>query len=351
MKNLVILFLFSTLGVVFTMCSKKTDNPTDPGVDIGLTITKATYSGWADSYELSNGQVKVVVVPAIGRIMYFGLKNGKNILYNDAAYAGKTLPAGQPYKENGSVTWANFGGDKVWPTQQDKFPVINGYGWPPDHWFDGGAHQAEEIPGGVKITSMVSEFCGARCIREITLSDSSAELRISQTIRREKRARNNSAEPIEFTLWNVTQIRSPLAAIFNLNPASSLTDGIYFFSNDARSSYAKQGSLGVFTPSSSASQKAGADSDNWLGAIVDNIVIGEFFRRQTGVHPDGDLSAEVYTSPQYTELELLSPLTKLSIGQEIHHDIVWRLHALPAEARTKDEKIQAAAAWLNSYTQ
>jgi hypothetical protein len=349
MKNLVILFLFSTLGVVFTMCSKKADNPVDSGADVGLTVTKTTYSGWTDSYELSNGQVKVVVVPAIGRIMYYGLKNGKNMLYNDAAYAGKTLPAGQPYKENGSITWANFGGDKVWPTEQSKFPLINGYSWPPDHWFDGGAQQVEEIVGGVKITSMVSDFCGARCIREITLSDSTTELSIRQTIRREKHARNNSAEPIEFTIWNVTQIRSPLAAILNLNPAGTLNEGIYFFSNDARSSYARQGSSGVFTPSATASVKVGADSDYWLGAIVDNIVIGEFFRRQSGTHPDGDLSAEVYTSPQYTELELLSPLTKLTIGQEIHHDIVWRLHVLPTEARTKDEKIQAAADWLNSF--
>ena len=36
----------------------------------------------------------------------------------------------------------------------------------------------------------------------------------------------------------------------------------------------------------------GADSDHWLGAIVGDVVIGEFFTRQPGTYPDGGLSAE-----------------------------------------------------------
>lgn len=350
MKNFVILLVWFNMGAAFIMCSKKADNPTAPEVQHGFTMSKITYSGWSDSYELSNGTVKVVVVPTIGRIMHYGLINGKNILWADANYAGKTLPIGQPYRENGSITWANFGGDKVWPTEQDKFPDINGYDWPPDHWFDGNAHQVEEIANGIKISSMVSDFNGARSIREITLADSGSELSIKQTIRKEKRARKSSVEPIEYTVWNVTQVRNPLAAILNLNPASTLPEGMRFWSDQARTFYARQGSLGIFTPSSTASLKVGADSDHWLGAIIDNLIFGEFFQRQAGIHPDGDLSAEVYTSPQYTELELLSPLTKLAVGQEIHHDIVWRLAALPGDARTKDEKIAAAAQWLNGFS-
>ncbi len=349
MKSFTVLFLSILTGGLFSMCSQKESTPTTPAADKGVTVAKITYNGWADSYELTNAEVRVVVVPAIGRIMHYGLKNGKNLLWDDPRFYGVTLPPGQPYRENGAVAWANFGGDKVWPTEQSKFADINGYAWPPDHWFDGGTHQAEEIAGGVKIISGVSDFCGARCIREITLADSGSDLIIKQTIRKEKRARKSSVEPIEFTVWNVTQIRNPLAALLNLNPNSSLSDGIYFWNDETRANFRRRGDVGIFTPSYSAAQKAGADSDHWLAAIVDNTVIGEFFRRQAGVHPDGDLSAEVFTSPQYTELELLSPLTKLNPGQEIHHDIVWRLHALPASAKTLDEKIDAAVAWLNGF--
>ncbi|MDZ7317096.1 MAG: DUF4380 domain-containing protein [candidate division KSB1 bacterium] len=329
------------------MCNEKKN--IEPSTRQGVVVTKITYSGWPESYELRNAQVKVIVVPGIGRIMHYGFRNGPNILWTNPQYSGITLPSGQPYRENGALAWANFGGDKVWPTEQSKFPEINGYAWPPDHWFDGGRYDAEEIPDGVRIISGVSDFCGARCIREITLADSGTDLSIRQTIRKEKRARKASVEPIEFTIWNVTQIRSPLAALFNLNPNSSLPDGIRFWSDEARAQFYRRGSVGVFKPSPTVSQKAGADSDYWLAAIVDNVVIAEFFRRQPGVHPDGDLSAEVYTSPQYTELELLSPLTKLSIGQEIHHDIVWRLYALPSSARTVEEKIEVAAGWLRSF--
>ena len=135
MKNLWHISLFLYLGVVSTMCSKESsdNNPTSPSAEPTgeVTITKTTYNGWENSYEMTNGLVKVVVVPAIGRIMYYGFADETNILWNNPSYYGKTLPYGQPYRENGAVTWANFGGDKVWPTEQSQFPAINGYSWPP----------------------------------------------------------------------------------------------------------------------------------------------------------------------------------------------------------------------------
>lgn len=337
--------------MISTMCSKDSD-PTGPDDSQGLTVKTVTFSGWDRSYEITNAETKVIVVPAIGRIMYYGLKDGNNILWNNSRFFGKTLPPGEPYRENGKLTWANFGGDKVWPTEQSKFPDINGHAWPPDHWFDGGVHEAEELPNGVKITSRVSDYCGARSIREITLAEKGTELSIRQTIRKEKRARVNSVELIEYTIWNVTQIRNPYLTLFNLNPASTLPNGMYFWSNEASSNFTRHGDVGVLVPSASASQKAGADSDYWLAAIVDNTVIGEFFRLQPGAtYPDGGLSAEVYTSPEYTELELLSPLQELRLEEEIQFDISWRLHKLSKNAVTRDQKREAAVEWLNSFAE
>jgi len=75
----------------------------------------------------------VVVVPAIGRIMYFGLQDGRNVLWHDPAQYGRVLPTGGAFRENGEFVWTNFGGDKVWPTEQSEFQRINGHAWPPDH--------------------------------------------------------------------------------------------------------------------------------------------------------------------------------------------------------------------------
>ncbi|MBN1481138.1 hypothetical protein EH223_01615 [candidate division KSB1 bacterium] len=352
MKKVLAFSLFICLITVSTMCSKNSKNntPTAPGPTGEVTVTKITYNGWENSYEMTNGLVKVVVVPAIGRIMYYGYVGGANVLWDDPSLYGKTLPSGQPYRVNGQITWANFGGDKVWPTEQSQFPAINGHSWPPDHWFDGGAHQADEIANGLRITSNVSDYCGAYSIREISLDPQSTQLLIQQTIKKVKRAQNSSVEPIDYTIWNITQIRSPHMAIFNLNPASSLPNKIHLWSNEAGAQISMDENIATFVPHPSRQLKAGADSDHWLGAIVENVVIGEFFRRQTGTYPDGGLSAEVYTSPQYTELELLSPFAQLNIGGSIRFDISWRLVKLPADAATMSQKRDAAVAWLNSFS-
>ncbi|MBN1558905.1 hypothetical protein JW998_01555 [candidate division KSB1 bacterium] len=352
MRNLFTIILFLFLGVLSTMCSKQSENigPTDPAAATGeVTITKVVYSGWNDAYEMTNGLVKVVVVPAIGRIMYYGFSDGVNILWNNPSFYGKTLPYGQPYRENGAVTWANFGSDKVWPTEQSQFPVINGYSWPPDHWFDGGAHAADEIANGVRLSSQVSNYCGAQSSREIVLDPHSSELTISQTIKKVKKAQNSSVEPIDYTIWNVTQIRSPKMALFNLNPQSRLENRIYLWQEGARANLATSGDIATFVPHPSNSHKAGADSDFWLAAIVDNVVIGEFFRLQAGVYSDNGLSAEVFTCPDYTELELLSPFARLNVGQTMHFDISWRLSKLPSDAVSNTQKRDAAVLWLNSF--
>jgi|GEM_PF-549902 len=350
MKRTTLIFFGMLVMLTMSVCSKDSDNGTDPSVEEG--VRTMTWHGWENSVEINNATTKVIVVPAIGRIMYYGFQDGNNVLWNNPQFFGKTLPEGKPYTQNGNVVWANFGGDKVWPTEQSRFPEINGRGWPPDHWFDGGRHDYELLENGVVITSQVSDYCGARISREIILDDETSELTINQTITKVKRAQNNSVEPINFTIWNVTQIRNPLMNLFNLNPNSSLENGYKLWQEEAGANFNVYDNTGVFLPDPGRSQKAGADSDEWLAAIVDNTVIGEFFSYQPGEeYPDGGLSAEVYTSPEYTELELLSPFEKLRIDESLNYTIKWRLHKLPSDASSMDAKRKAAVEWLNSVAQ
>ena len=154
-----------------------------------VTVEEIEYEGWANSIEIANPDVRVVVVPAIGRIMHYGLVGGENILWSDPKLHGQVLPDGQPNVDGeGQYTWTNFGGDKV---------------------------------------------------------------------------------------------------------------------------------------------------------------MAEFFRRDgTQSYPDGGLSAEVYTCPDYTELELLSPWVYLQVGETLMHEIAWELHRLPAVAETPQARRQAAVEWL-----
>ena len=144
-----------------------------------VTVEEVEYEGWANSIEIANPDVRVVVVPAIGRIMHYGFVGGENILWSDPELHGQVLPDGQPnVDEEDQYVWTNFGGDKVWPNQQSEFVKINGHSWPPDHAFDGAVHEVELLPDGVVISSPVSEYNGARSVREIRLAEQGTRVEI-----------------------------------------------------------------------------------------------------------------------------------------------------------------------------
>ena len=313
-----------------------------------VTVEEIEYEGWARSIEIANSDVRVVVVPAIGRIMHYGFGGGENILWSDPELHGQVLPDGQPNVDaEDQYVWTNFGGDKVWPNQQSEFVKINGHSWPPDHAFDGAVHEVELLPQGVVISSPVSEYNGARSVREIRLAEQGTRVEIHQRI--EKLA-DAKVEPLRYTIWNVTQIQPPEQTLYPLNPHSHFDLRYHpfgFAEGAAMRNFTIEGDIGIFVPDPEEAQKTGADSDHWLAGIVGDVVMAEFFRRDgTQRYPDGGLSAEVYTCPDYTELELLSPWVYLQVGETLTHEIAWELYRLPADADTPKARRQAAVEWL-----
>ncbi|MDJ0956239.1 MAG: DUF4380 domain-containing protein [Arenicellales bacterium] len=312
-----------------------------------VTVRNVNYKGWASSVEVSNGVVQLVVVPTIGRIMHYGFADDENIIWTNPEFYGQALTDKPRTNKNGKPIWTNFGGDKVWPNQQSEFEHINGYSWPPDHWFDGAKHKVELLENGVVITSPVSEYNGARSVREIRMAAKGTRIQILQRIEKLKVSR---VEPLRYTIWNVTQITPPEQVLFLLNPNSHLELG-YSALGGKKSTVAKNfavtDGVGVFLPDAVECQKAGADSDRWLAAIVGNIVMAEFFRRDVNqTYPDDGLSVEVYTCTDYTELELLSPWVYLEVGQVLEHAITWELHRLSDHLDTADQRRAAAIEWL-----
>ena len=269
-----------------------------------VTVEEIKYEGWANSIEIANPDVRVVVVPAIGRIMHYGLAGGENILWSDPKLHGQVLP-------------------------------------------DGAVHEVELLPQGVVIASPVSEYNGARSVCEIRLAEQGTRVEIHQRIEKLAAAK---VEPLRYTIWNVTQIQPPEQPLNPLNPHSHFDLRYHpfgFAESAAMGNFTIEGDIGIFVPDPEEAQKTGADSDRWLAGIVGDVVMAEFFRRDgTQSYPDGGLSAEVYTCPDYTELELLSPWVYLQVGETLTHEIAWELHRLPAVAETPEARRQAAVEWL-----
>jgi hypothetical protein len=315
-----------------------------------VEVSLIHYNGWPDSIQIENAETVLIVVPAIGRIMHYQIKNHKNVLWQDRLLDGQLIPEEGTSYDDGPPKWFNFGGDKVWPTEQSEFPKINGFAWPPDYYFDGSRHQFEILPDGVRMTSPVSRFCGARVIRTIRLDAAGSGVRIEQSLEKVSLVHSKDVEPIEFTIWSVTQVQNPKRILVPINPKSQFAAGYYTFPNRYKVSdnFSTGDGVGSFIPSRKFPQKIGVDSGNWLAAVWDDQVFAQFFKMDDkGRYPDGGLPVEVYTSPRYTELELLSPLKSLKPGESIHYSIRWELKSIE-EFGNETEHFLLLIDWLNS---
>jgi hypothetical protein len=317
-------------------------------------MTQIDYKGWDGAVELTNGDVRVVVVPAIGRIMHYGYAGGTNLLWENAALLGRTLPEGDVLKEHAEAVWANFGGDRIWPTEERLFPLLNGRVRPPDHWIDGQPWTTTLGDRGVTISSPVSAYCGARVVREIRLAERGTRLEIRERMEKVRLAQRREHEPVPLTLWSLTQIRPPDEALISLSAASVFPERYLAYrwsdvpDNDPTGHFLRQSDHGVFRVDPKYPQKVGADAPRWVAAISGRTVIGEVFRYEPGrAYPDGGTSATIFTSPELTELECLSPLAPLAVGEAIEHAVAWELLALADDLPDPLARRRLAVAWLN----
>lgn len=310
------------------------------------------YKGWENSIQLSNSQIKVVVVPQIGRIMYLGFLNGENILYENQKMAGNVFSAENPYKEKGKLAHAHFGGDRIWPTVQDAFVTLNGSRGLSDPWIDGSPWNYKLVEDGVKIESRVSDYIGVKVSRTITLSHNEALVNIQQKMEKIKAGKQQNLEPIPVTLWSLSQIKNPLFGLLPIRKNSVFENGIDFQKwpdniNSAPKNYSRHGDVGQLIPVKNLFQKMGTDSRGWVAGVYKDLVFAQFFSYDKNkTYPDGGTSATVFTCTDFTELECLSPEEKLKPGESIFFNVEWKLKKISAS--NPDECRNQAIKWLNN---
>ncbi|MBN1456521.1 MAG: hypothetical protein JW912_01565 [Sedimentisphaerales bacterium] len=334
--------LFGTIAVISCIITACGPSKVAGRVD----IRKIEYHGWKDSFEITNNKVRVVVVPAIGRIMHYGYIGADNLLCHDPALYGKTLAEGKPLEQDGQPIWAAFGGDRIWPSQENMFVEINGHKRPPDHWLDGMPWDAKIVDSAVIITSKVSEYCGSQVSRKIHLLPDSTRLQIHQTMKKIKPAAKQHLEPLPLTIWNITKVRPPSVTFVSLNKDSCFDGRVFVpvwddYDNQGRKNITVEGSNAFFTPDPARNQKMGADAPNYVAAVIGRTLIAEFFSFQPhAAYPDGGTSATIFTCPDFAELECMSPLVKLKTDESFEYDIYWELFELNSDNPDR-QKLQA----------
>ena len=89
-----------------------------------------------DAYRLTDGVTEAVVVPALSsRLMVLRFIGQENALWN--------APESAVFQKG---EWANWGGEKAWPSPQTEWTLFSDPSWPPHPTYDGRAHRARLLP-------------------------------------------------------------------------------------------------------------------------------------------------------------------------------------------------------------
>ncbi|HEU4753793.1 MAG TPA: DUF4380 domain-containing protein [Armatimonadota bacterium] len=280
-----------------------------------VTVETVEYHGWPGAYRLSNGSVELVLVPQIGRIMRYGYAGERNVLWENPAVAGKTVAPEAETKE-----WVNFGGDKLWPAPQGR------WGWPPDPVLDRGTLEVEPLSDGLRVTGRASEKSGIRYVREIRLAPRGSEVTLRNTMV------NSGAAPVEWSVWEVTQVDSPDEACIPLHKSARYPQGFSIFqtSPPVPETIRVKADRACLTRHPEKGGKIASDSpEGWTEAKVHGYRIRVSMQHEPGKeYPDEGRFLHLWSNPDplpYMELEVLSPLQKLAPGKRYTFTTHWSL--------------------------
>ncbi len=284
--------------------------------EAAVTVSKVDYNGWQGAYKMTNGTVELVFVPQIGRVMRYGYVGGANVLWNNTELSGKTTDLKSNPKD-----WLNYGGDKLWVSPQSV------WGWPPDPALDSGVQRVRISPDNHLLTTgMQSKVYGVQYQREIILAESGTGVTFKNTLT------NSSTAPVEWGIWEVTQVNDPKELNLPLYKGGKFPMGYYNFKDaDPAPGYMKLGNyFATVTRSATKSSKIGSDSP--LGFILADVQGVNFRVRAKRIasttYPDEGCSLELYTNPdplKYAELELMAPVEKIAPGKQTHFETKWSL--------------------------
>ncbi|HTS56166.1 MAG TPA: hypothetical protein VMH03_01375 [Terriglobales bacterium] len=292
-------------------------------------LERFSYRGWNNAYKLSNGVVELVIIADVGpRIVFFGFRNGENVLHEVLADAGKT----------GGSEFRLYGGHRLWVSPEvertyypDNAPVaVSQHGNAVRF-----TAQREELPPG---TNLQKEM-------EVELAAADSEVRITHRIR------NDDRHPTTLAPWSPTMMGAGGRVILPLSPRIAMDKdqllpvgifAIWSYTDLADPRWV----LGTaYIQLRQLAESSGRFREQ-MGGIYNSAGWGAYFRRSclfvkraaviSGArYPDFGCNFEVFTNHDFIELETLGPLVELRPGEVVEHVEHWRLFAGVPDGETE----------------
>lgn len=291
-------------------------------------LPATVFLGWTNAYRLGNDRVEAVLVPALGRLVYFGPRGGASPWRLDPALQGQAPAPDERF--------FNVGGDWFWPVAQARWGAMSADGkdWPPpppladlpwtcSAWTDAEGAQCARLARdyGPPVNVQVS--------RLFRLAPDSAALVVQQRIERIGPA------GIPVVLWNVSQIAHAEQIVLPVEKKTKSRGGwrVLMGRPPARKRLQRCGDVAVYRVGPGAETKLGSDSPRaWIAAARGtNLVFEAVANSAAGEYPDGGSVVEVYANEGlgYAEIETLSPEQDLAPGTILENTLRIELAATP----------------------
>ena len=284
-----------------------------------MTIERVNYRGWENCWKFSNDSAELIVLADVGpRVIWYGLRGGENQLHEVDEDAGKT----------GSAEFRLYGGHRLWASPEiarTYFPDNNAVTVTREGNAARFTAPSEDTPPGTRLQKEM----------EIELDARGPGVRLTHRIT------NHDSQATELAVWTPTMMHAGGRAILPL-PARHAMDADHFlpvgvFGMWAYTDFADpRWTLGTeFVQLAHAKNPTGQFREQ-MGGIFNAAGWGAHFRSGTlfvkrasvisrARYPDGGCNFELFTNPEFLEVETLGPLVELRPGETAEHVERWWL--------------------------
>jgi hypothetical protein len=296
-----------------------------------LRIERINYKGWPNSLRISNDTVELIVLTDVGpRIIFYGFLGGENQFHEIPSHAGQT----------GAKEYVAYGGQRLWVS-----PEVERTYFP-----DNVACVIQETSEGVRVTAPIEDHLPGTHLQkelEVDLAPAGTHVRVSHRIT------NQDRQATQLAPWAVSMMAPGGRAILPLPPKAPLDMqhllpvGLF-----ALWSYTDFGDsrwrLGTkYIQLKQETHPTGRFREQ-MGGIFNPAGWGAYLREGhlfvkrvavvEGAHyPDHGCNFELYSDPEFLELETLGPLVELLPGKTVTHEEEWYLRRVDAPAAAQKD--------------